>query len=84
MRQPRVLAIFGERFAITAQPTWVFRDRLRNASGYQPPDDLQLGARGAHPRVEQLGKLAALRGIGKREAEERLKRLVATNGKSRR
>jgi DNA-binding transcriptional regulator YiaG len=33
----------------------------------------------AHPRNEQLGKLAALRGIGKREAGERLKRWVATN-----
>jgi DNA-binding transcriptional regulator YiaG len=31
----------------------------------------------ARPRGEQLGKLAALRGIGKREAGERLKRLVA-------
>jgi transcriptional regulator with XRE-family HTH domain len=36
----------------------------------------------AHPRGEQLGKLAAPRGIGKREAGERLKQLVATNGKS--
>jgi DNA-binding XRE family transcriptional regulator len=38
----------------------------------------------AHPRDEQLAKLAALRGIGKREAGERLKRLVAMNGKHRR
>jgi DNA-binding XRE family transcriptional regulator len=38
----------------------------------------------ARPRSEQLGKLAALRGIGKREAGARLKQLVATNGKSRR
>ena len=38
----------------------------------------------AHPRSEQLGKLAALRGIGKREAGERLKQLVGTNGKARR
>lgn len=32
----------------------------------------------ARPRGEQLGKLAALRGVGKREAGERLKQLVAT------
>jgi DNA-binding transcriptional regulator YiaG len=31
----------------------------------------------ARPRTEQLGKLAALRGIGKREAGERLKQLAA-------
>jgi DNA-binding XRE family transcriptional regulator len=37
----------------------------------------------SHPRAEQLGKLAALRGIGKREAEARLQALVAANGKSR-
>lgn len=37
----------------------------------------------SHPRAEQLGKLAALRGIGKREAKARLKQLVAANGKSR-
>jgi DNA-binding XRE family transcriptional regulator len=37
----------------------------------------------SHPRAEQLGKLAALRGIGKREAEARLLQLVAANGKSR-
>ena len=36
----------------------------------------------ARPRSEQLGKLALLRGIGKREAGERLK-LLATNGKGR-
>jgi len=36
------------------------------------------------PRDEQLAKLAALRGIGKREAGERLKQLVGTNGKKRR
>ena len=33
----------------------------------------------ARPRVEQLGKLAAMRGIGKREAGERLKQLAAAN-----
>ena len=33
----------------------------------------------ARPRPEQLGKLAALRGIGKREAGERLKQLAAAN-----
>jgi len=38
----------------------------------------------AHPRDEQLAKLAALRGIGKREAGERLKQLVGMNGKNRR
>src|SRR5258706_7308421 len=38
----------------------------------------------AHPRDEQLAKLAALRGIGKREAGERLKQLVGPNGKIRR
>jgi transcriptional regulator with XRE-family HTH domain len=37
----------------------------------------------ARPRTEQLGKLAALRGIGKREAGERLKQLVATSRKPR-
>jgi DNA-binding transcriptional regulator YiaG len=37
----------------------------------------------AQPRGEQRGKLAALRGIGKREAGARLKQLVATNGKSK-
>jgi DNA-binding transcriptional regulator YiaG len=35
----------------------------------------------ARPRTEQLGKLAALRGIGKREAGERLKQLAAASGK---
>ena len=35
------------------------------------------------PRSEQLGKLAALRGIGKREVAARLEQLVATNGKTR-
>ena len=38
----------------------------------------------AHPRDEQLAKVARLRGIGKREAGERLKQLVGANGKSRR
>lgn len=38
----------------------------------------------ARPRGEPLARLAALRGIGKREAGERLKQLAATNGKSRR
>jgi DNA-binding transcriptional regulator YiaG len=33
----------------------------------------------ARPRGELLGKLAALRGIGKREAGERLKQLAASN-----
>lgn len=33
----------------------------------------------ARPRGEQLGRLAALRGIGKREAGERLKQLAAEN-----
>jgi DNA-binding transcriptional regulator YiaG len=37
-----------------------------------------------YPRGEQLSKLAALRGIGKRDAEQRLKQVVATNGKARR
>ena len=38
----------------------------------------------AHPRSEQLGKLAALRVIGRAEAVERLKQLAGTNGKARR
>ena len=38
----------------------------------------------AHPRDEQLAKLAALRGIGKREAGERLQQLVSMNAKNRR
>ena len=38
----------------------------------------------ARPRTEQLGRLAALRGIGKREAGERLTQLGATDIKSRR
>ena len=38
----------------------------------------------ARPRDAQLAKLAALRGIGKREAVERLKQRVDTNGKTRR
>jgi DNA-binding transcriptional regulator YiaG len=37
----------------------------------------------AYPRGEQLAKLAALRGIGKREAEARLAQL-ASSGKARR
>jgi DNA-binding XRE family transcriptional regulator len=37
-----------------------------------------------HPRDEQLAKLAALRGIGNREAREKLKQLVGTTGKARR
>lgn len=36
----------------------------------------------ARPRGEQLGKLAALRGIGKREAEERLRQLAAASSSS--
>src|SRR5664279_2667841 len=36
------------------------------------------------PRSEQLSKLAALRGIGKREAGERLERLVTATVKKRR
>jgi len=36
----------------------------------------------ARPRAEQLANLETLRGIGKREAEARLKQLVAANGKS--
>ena len=35
----------------------------------------------ARPRGEQLSKLGGLRGIGKREAGERLKQLVAEGGK---
>jgi DNA-binding XRE family transcriptional regulator len=35
----------------------------------------------ARPRPEQLSKLAALRGVGKREAAERLKQLGGGNGK---
>lgn len=38
----------------------------------------------AHPRAEQLAKLAALRKIGKREAAARLKEVTGSNGKSRR
>ncbi len=38
----------------------------------------------AYPRDEQLAKLVALRGIGKREAGERLKQLGRSNGKRRR
>ena len=38
----------------------------------------------ARPRGEQLGKLAALRGVGKREAVERLKQLAVASGKSQR
>ena len=38
----------------------------------------------ARPRDEQLAKLAALRGIGKREAGERLKQRIGANGKIRR
>jgi hypothetical protein len=37
----------------------------------------------SHPRPEQIGKLAALRGIGKREAAARLKQLVAKGPASR-
>jgi DNA-binding transcriptional regulator YiaG len=37
----------------------------------------------SHPRPEQIGKLAALRGIGKREAAARLKELVAEGPPSR-
>ena len=38
----------------------------------------------ARPRGEQLAKLAALRGIGKREARERLRKPVGMNGTKRR
>jgi len=38
----------------------------------------------AHPRGEQLAKLASLRGIGKREAAARLAQLAAPAGKGRR
>lgn len=37
-----------------------------------------------HPRDQQLAKIAALRGIGKREVAERLKQVSRTNGKNRR
>jgi len=37
----------------------------------------------ARPRGEQLSKLAALRGVGKREAGERLKQLAGANGEDR-
>jgi ribosome-binding protein aMBF1 (putative translation factor) len=36
----------------------------------------------ARPRGEQLARLAALRGIGKREAGQRLKQLLGSNGKA--
>ena len=38
----------------------------------------------SNPRDEQLSRLAALRGIGKREAAERLKQLRSPKGKIRR
>ena len=38
----------------------------------------------AYPRGEQLLKLAAIRGIGKREARQRLKQLPTSKGKGRR
>jgi ribosome-binding protein aMBF1 (putative translation factor) len=38
----------------------------------------------ARPRDDQLAKLAALRGIGKREAAERLKQRVGTRASTRR
>ncbi len=38
----------------------------------------------ARPRGAQISKLAALRGIGKREAGERLEELAAATGKTRR
>ena len=38
----------------------------------------------ARPRAEQLAKIAALRGMGKREAGERLRQLNGGNGKTRR
>ena len=38
----------------------------------------------AHPRSEQISKLASLRGLGKREAAERLKSMRSTNGANRR
>ena len=38
----------------------------------------------ARPRAEQMMKLAALRGLGKREVSERLENLVGANGKKRR
>jgi DNA-binding transcriptional regulator YiaG len=37
----------------------------------------------ARPRGEQLGKLAAMRGIGKREVAARLEQLAASSGKGR-
>jgi len=37
----------------------------------------------SQPRGEQRGKLAALRGLGKREAGARLKQLDAANGKAK-
>ena len=38
----------------------------------------------ARPREAQIAKIAAVRGIGKREAGERLKQLTGGNGKARR
>lgn len=38
---------------------------------------------GARPRNGQLAKIAAVRGIGKREVAERLKQLAGANGKAR-
>jgi len=37
----------------------------------------------ARPRGEQMAKLAALRGVGKREAEARLKQLAGADGEDR-
>ena len=37
----------------------------------------------AHPRGEQLAKLAAVRGLGKREAAQRLEKLVASGDAAR-
>ena len=37
----------------------------------------------ARPRSEQLGKLAVIRGMGKREAGKRLEQLTAPSGKGR-
>ena len=38
----------------------------------------------ARPREEQIAKLVALRALGKREAQARVKKQVGTNGKTRR
>ena len=60
------------------------RVRLRHVAPVSAAGKSAIEHEVAHPRSEQLVKLASLRGLGKREAAERLKPLRSTKDTIRR